>query len=305
MTEVILEIFMTYIYIAIAAYMLFAVNGVIDKFLLTRAVKHPAAYAFYIGITGFLSFLLIPFGLQFIGPVDLLIALVGGASFVVALVFLYIATRQTSISRLLPIEGGFVPIFTLIFAYVFLGERLSGGQTLAFVFLVAGAVLISLKHDQEGWHPRALGNAVIAAAFFALSFVLTKYIFELTNFVSGLIWTRLGFLAVSLSMLIPRKTRRHIFNAPKDAGQGNMYLYYGARLSGGLAGLLQNYAISIGSVTLVNAMQGTQYAFLLALTVWLSKYYPKILKERINYTVLAQKVGAIALISIGLILLKS
>src|SRR3989338_2657902 len=128
---------MTYIWIAIASYMLFAINGVIDKFLLTRAVKHPAAYAFYTGITGFLTWFLIPFGLQFIGPVDLAIAIVGGASFIVALVFLYIATRETSISRLLPIEGGFVPVFTLVFAYTFLGERLSGEQMLAFAFLVA------------------------------------------------------------------------------------------------------------------------------------------------------------------------
>jgi len=294
---------MTYIWIAIASYMLFAINGVIDKFLLTRAVKHPAAYAFYTGITGFLTWFLIPFGLQFIGPVDLAIAIVGGASFIVALVFLYIATRETSISRLLPIEGGFVPVFTLVFAYTFLGERLSGEQMLAFAFLVAGAVVISLKHDKEGWHPRALGNAILAAVFFALSFVLTKYIFDQTNFVSGLVWTRLGFLAVSLAMLIPRRTRRHIFNTPKEAGKGNLYLYYGARISGGLAGLLQNFAISIGSVTMVNAMQGTQYAFLLVITILLSKYHPKILKEQVSGGILAQKIAAIVLLSLGLILL--
>lgn len=292
-----------YIWIAIIAYSLFAINGIIDKFLLTRAVKHPAAYAFYIGITGFLTWLLIPFGLKFISPWDLLVAMVGGASFIVALVFLYMATRQTSISRLLPIEGGLVPIFTLVFAYLFLGEHLPPNQLLAFGLLVAGAVLISLKHDQSGWHPKALGNAVMAAIFFALSFALTKYIFELTNFVSGLVWTRLGFLAVSLAMLLPRQTRKHIFSAPREAGKGNIYLYYGARVSGGLAGLLQNYAISIGSVTLVNAMQGTQYVFLLAMTVLLSKYFPKILKEQITSAILLQKIVAIILISFGLFLL--
>jgi len=292
-----------YIWIAVVSYMLFAINGIIDKFLLTRAIKHPAAYAFFTGITGFLTWALIPFGLKFIGPVDLLIAIIGGASFIVAMVFLYMATRQTSISRLLPIEGGLVPIFTLAFAYLFLGERLSAGQLFAFILLVAGAILISFKHDKTGWHSKALGNAVIAALFFALSFTLTKYIFDRTNFISGLVWTRLGFLAVSLSMLIPKKTRKHIFQAPKEAGKGNIYLYYGARVSGGLAGLLQNYAISIGSVTLVNAMQGTQYAFLLAMTIFLSKYFPKILKENINATVLVQKITAIILISFGLFLL--
>ena len=294
---------MTYIIIAIIAYMLFAINGIVDKFLLTKAVKHPVAYAFFIGITSPLTWVLAPFGLKMIGPMDMLIAAIGGGSFVIALYFLYVATQQTTISRLLPIEGGFVPIFTLVFAYIFLGDRLDTTQLLAFVLLVVGAVFISLKHDSKGWHPRALGNAIIAAVFFALSFVLTKYIFDLTNFVSGLIWTRVGFFLVSLSLLIPRKNRKYIFAAPKEASKGNITLYWIARLSGGLAGFLQNYAISIGSVILVNAMQGTQYVFLLLITIFLSKYFPKILKEKITPGILAQKIAAIVLISYGLYLL--
>jgi len=294
---------MTYIWIAVIAYMLFAINGVVDKFLLTKAVKQPAVYVFYIGITSFLTWILAPFGLIIVGPKDLLIAMVGGACFVIALYFLYVATKATSISRLLPIEGGLVPIFTLGFAYLLLGERLAGHQVLAFALLVAGAVLISFKHDASGWHAKALGSAAAAAILFALHFTLTKYIFDQTNFVSGLIWTRLGFLAVSLGLLISPSSRKAIFQAPRQTSKGNIFLYYGARVSGGLAGLLQNYAISLGSVTLVNAMQGTQYAFLLGLTVLLSKYFPKILKEQVNQTVLIQKITAIVLISSGLIML--
>ena len=39
------------------------------------------------------------------------------------------------------------------------------------------------------------------------------------------------------------------------------------------------------------------------MTVVLSEYFPKVLKEDISARVLAQKIAAIALISIGLILL--
>lgn len=292
---------MLFVWIAISAYLLFAINGVVDKFLLTRAVRHPVAYAFYIGITGPLTFVLAPFGLMSVGFVDFFIAIVGGACFVIALYFLYVATQQTSISRLLPIEGGFVPVFTLAFAYFILGERLTAAQLISFIFLVFGAVLIAFRKEAKGWHPQALGNGIAAAILFALSFTLTKYIFEQTNFVSGLIWTRLGFFAVSLAFLISKKTRHHIFTATRQTSAGNKFLYYGARISGGLGGLLQNYAISLGSVTMVNALQGTQYAFLLLLTVFLSKYFPKILKERVSGLILLQKILAIVLISLGLI----
>ncbi len=261
------------------------------------------AYAFYIGITGPLTLLLAPFGLKAVGVADFFIALVGGAAFVIALYYLYVATQQTSISRLLPIEGGFVPVFTLILAYVILGERLTATQLAAFIFLVFGAVLIAFKKDQKGWHPKALGAGIVAALLFALSFTLTKYIFDQTNFVSGLIWTRLGFFAVALSFLIPKKSRGYIFKTPNVTTPGNKFLYYGARVSGGLGGFLQNYAISLGSVTIVNALQGTQYAFLLLVTIFLSKYYPKILKERVTGAIVFQKIMAMILITAGLVFL--
>ena len=300
-----------YIFIAIIAYSLYAVNGVIDKFLLSKAVRSPAVYAFFIGITGPLTFILIPLTLipglnitfEFLSWRDLVIAIAAGASFVWALFFLYKATQQTSISRILPIEGGLVPVFTLVFAYIILGERLLTTQLIAFAFLVMGAVIISLRHDKTGWHAKAFTNAVIAAVLFALSFVLTKYTFDHSNFISGLVWTRLGFFVVALSFLTVPSVRHGIFNAPKQTTKGNKYLYLGARISGSLSGFLQNYAISLGSVTIVNAMQGTQYALLLIGTIALSKYYPKILKEKVTRQILSQKILAIALIAIGLVFL--
>lgn len=300
-----------YIIIAIIAYSLYAVNGVIDKFLLSKAVRSPAVYAFFIGITGPFTFALVPLALipglgitfEFLSWGNLLIAIAAGASFVWALFFLYKATQQTSVSRVLPIEGGLVPVFTLLFAYIILGERLLTTQLIAFVFLVVGAVIISLKHDKSGWHAQAFLNATIAAILFALSFVLTKHTFDNSNFISGLVWTRLGFFVVALTFLATPSVRKGIMNAPKETTNGNKYLYLGARVSGSISGFLQNYAISLGSVTIVNAMQGTQYALLLIGTVLLSKYYPKILKEKVSRGILTQKILAIVLIASGLVFL--
>lgn len=300
-----------YIIIAIIAYSLFAINGVIDKFLLSKAVRSPAVYAFFIGITGPMTFVLVPLTFipqlhmkfTFLSWTDLLIAIAAGASFVGALYYLYKATQQTSVSRILPIEGGLVPVFTLIFAYVILGERLLQTQLIAFAFLVVGAVIVSLRHDKTGWHAKAFTNAVIAALLFALSFVLTKYTFDNSNFISGLIWTRVGFFVVSMGFLLNPSVRKGIKEVPKGTTKGNKYLYLGARISGSLSGFLQNYAISLGSVTIVNAMQGTQYALVLIGTVLLSKYYPNILKEKVTRQILALKILAIVLIATGLVFL--
>jgi hypothetical protein len=84
-----------YIIIAIVAYSLYAINGVIDKFLLSKAVRSPAVYAFYIGITAPFTLVLAPFGLQMLPVTDILIALISGAAFVLALYYLYKATQAT------------------------------------------------------------------------------------------------------------------------------------------------------------------------------------------------------------------
>ena len=290
--------------LAIGAYLLFALNGVADKFLLTSAVKKPVVYAFFIGITGPLTLVMAPFGLKMLSLNNLLIALIGGACFPIALYFNYSAIQKTSISRVLPILGGFVPIYTLALAYFILGERLNSYQLVALIFLVIGAIFISFRKEQGHWHSKALGNAMVAAMFFALSFTLEKYIFEVSDsFVTGLVWTRIGFFLASISFLIPRANRRAIFNAPKDVSNPNKLLYYGARLSGGAAGLMQNYAIRLGSVTLINALQGTQYLFLLALTSLLSLKFPKILHEKVTTQTITQKIIAIVIISFGLVFL--
>lgn len=295
---------MTYWGFAVIAYLFLALNGVVDKILLTRAVKNASAYAFWSGILAPLIFVLAPFGLTLLDTQDMLIALAGGAVFTYGTFFLYKGIQETSISRIMPIEGGLVPLFTLILAYFLLNERLPEHQLLAFAFLVAGAVLVAFRREEAVWRPKALENASLAALLFAVSFVLTKLVYDHSNFVTGLVWTRVGVFLAALSFLASRKLRNEIAGAARNTSRNNILVYYGSRGLGVFGGWLQNYAISVGSVTIVNALQGTQFAFVLLLSTLLSVYFPKILKERMNPGTLAQKLIAIVLITVGLYFLS-
>jgi drug/metabolite transporter (DMT)-like permease len=295
----------TWIIIAIISYLLFAINGVADKFLLTKAVGNPAVYAFYVGISSVFVLALSPFGLQVIPLPLILLSLASGAAFVCALYFFYSAIKETSISRILPIEGGLVPLFTLIFAYVAGLESLTHVQLAAFGLLVAGSVLVDFKKTEKGWVPLHWHNALIAAFFFALSFILTKYVYNETNFISGLIWTRLGLVAAALSIFIfSVKTRKEISAAPHRTTTSNKVLFYVSHIAGAAASFLQNYAISLGSVVIINAMQGVQFVLILMMTIVLSRHFPNIIKEEITKPILVQKIAAIVLISGGLALLS-
>ncbi len=294
----------SYVIFALLAYLLLALHGIVDKFLLNKAIKSPIAYTFYAGTTTIFVVALAPFGLQMLNPVEMAAAVMTGGSFLFATYFLYSAIQKSSVSRILPIQGGLVPLFTYFFAHYLLGEVLTTNQTIAFILLTMGSVLMAFKDDDKGnWGFPAFSDAICAALLFALSLVLSKYVFDHSNLVTGLVWSRLGMFAIALCFLLVPAARRAILSAPKEAGTQNAVLFYSVRGVGALAGFLQNYAISVGSVIIVNALQGFQFAFLLAMTTLLTAYYPHILTEAITRKILALKFAAILLITTGLVLL--
>ena len=67
--------------------------------------------------------------------------------------------------------------------------------------------------------------------------------------------------------------------------------------------LLIQYAIFLGSVTIVNALAGVQYAFLLILVGVMSKFFPKRFREEYSRAEIIQEIISVLVISVGLILL--
>ncbi len=167
--------------------------------------------------------------------------------------------------------------------------------------MVIGGVLITIDRKGRG-SARGYLYAIIAALVFAVSFVITKQVFIEQNFVSGFVWSRLGgFIAAMAILLIPAE-RYNIFSAKGGPASGGhtAVLFLTGQVAGGLGFVLVNYAISLASVSLVNAMQGVQYVFLLIMIAFLGRKFPKVLSEKLSGGVLVQKLAAIALISIGI-----
>ena len=69
---------------------------------------------------------------------------------------------------------------------------------------------------------------------------------------------------------------------------------------GGTGNLLVTYAVSLASVTLVQALQGTQYIFLFLGVLFLTFYFPRILKEKVTKEIVLQKTIAILIIVTGI-----
>jgi drug/metabolite transporter (DMT)-like permease len=318
-----------YIIAAIASYSINAGVYVADKFLLSKKIHSSTTYAFYVGIWSIFNFFLL-----FLAPwipsfQEFCLDIVGGLLFLLTLIFWYKALHQSEATRVVPIVGALIPVFSFLLSYIFLGEVLGERQLLAFLVLIAGGILISVKttrlyyykevahrfldvfgnvlggiHAQYRPTRRLLINSVFSALLFAMYYVLMKYIYSMQPFIGSFVWSRLGtFIGVIIIFIIPMYRKkileyRHHAKKPKSLG-----FFIVIRLFAALAFIMLNWAISLGPVAMINALQGTQYVFLFLLVLFLSSKYPKVVKEEWGGGVLMQKVIGMSLVMLGLYML--
>ena len=308
---------MTWLSIAIIAYFLLALVNILDKFLLENAINSSRAYTFLVGVLGMLVFALAPWFLKWPGIELFLYNILIGTLFPLALLFFYAALKKGEASKTLLLIGGAVPVFTLIFSLILLNENFNSRQWLALGALLLGTIIISwLPEKQNFWNKtlealkvnkkrnyKGLILALFAAIFFALFFIGSKEAFNNQEFFSAFIWIRGGSFVFVLFLLLHYRSRKEIFKNIKrlNSKKGSLFIANQGLAAGGF--LLQNYAISLTSVALVNALQGVQYVFIILIGVLATIFYPKILSENISKSIIIQKIIAVILIAFGLYLI--
>ena len=290
---------------AVAAYFLLAIASTVDKLLMTGRIPHPVVYAFFVSVLSIIALVLAPFGMQLLPLDGLLISLLSGLFLTGALLFFFTAVNDNDATRVVPFVGGMVPLFTVVLAYFFLGERFDARHFLAFLILVAATVFISVDIDHRS-RLKGLRNLIAASVFFAASYFLTKLAFTQFDFLSVFLWARVGSFLGGVALLIPAGYRRILvgyLKIRKPQPKQTPLLFLGGQLAGAGGVILVNYAIALGSVTFVNALQGLQQAFLLGITSIAHRINPNLLHEHFSRRAVFQKVTSIILIIIGLALL--
>lgn len=307
---------MSWLLIAIIAYLILAFVNLADKFIIEKVIPGPKTYTFLVGVTGALVIVAAPWFLIWPGWALFFFNCLVGSFFAGGLFFLYSALKGGEASRIFTLVGGMVPIFTVLFSLAVFGEVFNTNQWLALLFLILGTIVIasiSVHHnvwfnirkflgilDSSKW-PSILA-AIFSALFFALFWIGTKQVYNTQEFASGFIWVRLGTFLTVLFLLIRKSSRDEIFSEIKGGNKqkNNKFIYFGTQGLGALGSVLQNYAVALGSVALVTSLQGLQYALLLVLSAIVTFFYPKIIKEDYNKQRLIKKTTAIVLIMFGL-----
>lgn len=304
---------MNWITLALLGYFFLALVNIGDKLFLGNFVPNYKVYTSFVGVLGLLLFLIAPWFLFWPGFIVFIVSIVSGMLFIYALLTFFYSLQVGEASRVVPFVGGLIPIFSLVLSVIFLNSTFTTRQLLAFLLLIVGTTLIvRMPHRTHWWekiwekvhpssHTREILIAVLSSILFAASFVSTKFVYEQTEFLNGFIWIRLGsFLAVA--WLLTNKHTRQVFKETLYKLKSKTgVLFLGNQGMGAIGFTLQSAAISLGSVALVNALQGVQYVFVIALAAVASLKWPKLIgEEKIDKKIIIEKLVAVIVIGLGL-----
>jgi len=297
---------MSWLIIALLGYFFLAIVCVMDKIILTKNVPSPAVYTWYstFFLFGLLAFL--PFGVNGLVGFDWCIALFSGVCFGLGLWTTFIGVKEGQASHINPFVGAITTVATYVFAAYFLSETLTRPQLFGLGLLSLSGVLFCFEKSRKhsGFHIGFVW-AILSGIFFAASHVSAKYIYLYYDFFSGFIWTRVTIGLVAVLTLFDKDVRA-LFRKNKKKKKkknGGLWLVVIAKVLGALALVLIQYAIAIGNTSVVVALAGLQFAFILLLVYFLTIFVPKIFNEYTTKKEVVVQIIAVFLVVLGSVFL--
>lgn len=299
---------MSFLPFALLGYALVGGSLLINKIQIQTREINPLSYTFYSSIFQGLAILLVPFGFNLnFSQEALFSAIFSGVVFVLALLTLFQSLKLMELSVVAPIVSALNPLFSLLIGVFFLNQFLTPIQFQAFFVLIFGAAVLTANlWISKLSLNRPLLMMVLAGFLFGLSYVFLRETFLQTNFINGLILSRLSAAVFALIFLLVPKLKYQIIriNPQGTISICQKLLFLFGQAIAGLSNLMIFFAVSLANPALVNSLFGVQYLIILAAALILHKNHSQLLDESLNLGVLIQKIIGVAILSFGVYLLS-
>lgn len=293
---------MTWFMLAFVAMVLFGATNFIDRFLVEKRIRDPFFVSIIGGVVapmlGLVVFVMR--GFPILPWKEAGILMLGGLLAEVALVPWYKAIKIDDTSRVVPYFQ-FIPVIVLGMSYMLLGERLTLNQLIGFVLIIGGGLSLAVDRPaRELFRIRkSFWYIILSIMMWAPMVVLFKMIAVEGNFWDSIAYNALGIGLGAVVLQVYAKTRtideaRSMKMSTWGTVIVNELLYL-------LARVLQFYAVLIGPTALVAVVGGAQPLFALIVGLFLSIWFPDIIKEDIKRSTVAYKLIAIAIMFVGII----
>lgn len=284
---------MAWILLATAGQFLNAIVAIFDKYIVSddNVLPRPFVYAFYSClVTGAWILIFVLGGIPGLGALGVpslenvkppsievvAMAFLAAYTFFIALVSMYDALKRADASNAMPIIGAVSALSSFGMSYLFLDTQLHDGFIVGIILLSVGTLLVAQTL------PRAsvVFHVFHSGIFFALHYITMKGLFETTSFDDGFFWSRVAFVLFALSLLlVPAyfdKVKRETSKTSRKAG----FIVLFAKVLAGVAAFMLLKATDMGEVSVVQALDGLRYVFILIISIAFAHWLPDSATDR-------------------------
>lgn len=294
-----------------------AIVAVLDKYIVSdeKVLPRPFVYAFYSCLlTGFwvvIYFIgLIPFFADLGAPTFqnvefptiqvVAMSFLTAYTFFMALVSMYDALKDSDAAIIMPITGTISALSTFGMSYIFLDSQLTQGHVIGIIFLSFGTLLVAKSLPAWG----VVLHVFHSGIFFALHYITMKGLFLETSFDDGFFWSRVCFVVFALSLLMVPVYWDKIREQTKAASKKTGVLVLLTKVLAGVSAFLLLKATDLGEVSVVQALDGVRFVFILFITVLFAHWLPQAATDRdTRPATFFRKLVFIIIITIGFFML--
>ena len=278
--------------LAIIAATLFASSNHIDKYLISKAVKHSDYRALILvstlisgGIMSVIYLFVCGFNISF-DLVGILLMLSNAALTVFSLILWFKALDREDVA-VVTIMLQLIPVFSLFIAPLLLADQaISPVQLVGSAIIVFAAIYITYEPSKQRIDMNrafTLLLMVVASFMFAAQDVINRYVDQNHDFNRTILWLNLALLVTGIIIYVFIKPYRKSFNTMiKNNGAKVIGLNLANEVVYSFANTIQIFASTLAPVALVSFVTQSTIPFIVMLIgVFITKFFPKIEKEKI------------------------
>jgi len=284
---------MSWILLATLGQFLNAIVAILDKYIVSdeNALPRPFVYAFYsclltggwaliylIGVVPGLHDLGFPSYKEIIAPTLTVVALsfLAAYTFFMALVSMFDALKHADASNVMPIIGTVSALSAFGMSYLFLDASLPSNLIWGITILAAGTLLVAQTLPKID----VILHVAHSGLFFGLHAITMKGLFIETSFDDGFFWSRLGFVLFALSLLLVPEYYKKITAQTKDTSRKTGIIVLATKVLAGVAAFLLLKATDMGEVSVVQALDGLKFVFILIISIVFAQWLPDSATDR-------------------------
>ncbi len=260
-----------------------------DKTIVSKYVKDwRVAVIFGAVAGGILALIVLPFNTPSLSANDMFLAVGVGVILFVGY-FIYWKAISISSASLIVMLFQMSPIFTLVFSFYLLGEKLTGAQLFGFGLILLSTTALSIKKNLQSSKleiSEAFFLAFVSSIFFGIAGVIAKYIVSETGFFSATVLESAGvFIGGAITLLLSKSMRESFVSIFKTNWGLPILFIFGVELLYLSFRFISYAATFLGPVSIERVLENARIFFALIIGLILSKLIPSIfVSEKENFT---------------------